>query len=171
MAHHPPDPFVLDNGQFISAPAEALPEDAVVIFDVSAITDEPGTHSTGYTIPLSPDRTGFHQQRYWRVPVKQEIILMMLIERIIHVTDSDCEEFKQARIIYSLLLLHTEGIDEIRPSVGKKRVFKNDKNEPPQKRPHPSSKSKYELRTRSTAQKTMVSRPGPLPPKRRRLKI
>lgn len=166
-AYHAPDLFVPENGGFISASAETLPGDAVAIFDVSAITDKPTT----YTIPLTAEHAGFHQQRYWRVPVKQEVMLMMIIERMTYVTETSCEEIEQARIIYSLLLLHKCRIDDIGPSAGKKRVLKKDKDEPLQKQPHPSKKSKYELRARGTTQKTMTSRPGPLPPKKRRLKI
>lgn len=171
-AHHPPALFVLEGAQFVSAPADTSPEAAVVarIFDVSAISDE--LPKTYYTIPLSPEHAGFSQQRYWRVPAKPEVILMMLMERIIHVTESNCEEINQARIIYCFLHLHKGGIHEIRAPIGKKRLSETDNDQPQHNLPRPPmKKGRYGLRVRSPAQKATIPRPGPPPRKARRLKI
>ena len=165
--HHPPDSFLLDDGRFVSVPANTVPDTMVVvhIFDVMMISEEPS--SASYTIPLSPEQAMFSQQRYWRMPAKAEVILMMFMERIVKITKIDCEEIKQARIIYHLLHLQKCGIYEIGLVIGKKHLFEKE-DEPSFKLPH---RSRYKLRVRNTKQKTTIARPGPGPPKRRRLKI
>lgn len=125
-AHYTPDLFALDGSRFISVSAAILASAPSVarIFDVSVISDE--LPQTLYSIPLSPKHPEFSQQRYWRVPVKPEVILVMLMERIGRVTESDCEEINHARIIYCILQLHKVGVHEIKPQSSRKRMFEND---------------------------------------------
>jgi hypothetical protein len=161
-AHRPPDLFVLDDNRFISAPADTLHDapGVVRIFDVSVMPDE--LTKTYYTIPLSPEHAEYAQPRYWRVPAKPEVILMILMERIIHVTESGCEEINHARVIYCILQLHKVGVNEIR---GRKRVSDNDNDGEPV-----AKKGKSGLKLRIPA-RNIAARPGPRPRKKRPIKI
>jgi hypothetical protein len=173
-AHHPPDLFILDGSQFVPAPADTLPNAPGVarIFDVSVISDE--LPKAFYTIPLSPKHAEFTQQRYWRVPAKPEVILMMLMEQIRGVTEPSCEEIKFARVIYCTLHLQKIGEHEVNPTNSKKRMSEDDNNERPHKVSRtgelPPTKGRSGLRIRIPAPKIATSC-GPGPPKALRLKI
>jgi hypothetical protein len=133
-AHHLPDLSILQGDQFIPAPADMSPDapDVARIFDVLAIPD--GVDAPTYSIPLLPDHAEFTHQRYWRVPARPEVMLMILMERIRHVTDPGCEEIKHARIIYCILNLNKVGVHEISVSSGSKRTSEDhDDDKPPRK--------------------------------------
>jgi hypothetical protein len=133
-AHHLPDLSMLHGDQFMPAPADTLPDapDVARIFDVLAISD--GVDTPTYSIPLLPDHAEFTHQRYWRVPARPEVMLMILMDRIRHVTDPGCEEIKHARIIYCILNLNKVGVHEIRVASGSKRTSEDhDDDKPPRK--------------------------------------
>lgn len=175
-AHHQPDLSVLEGSQFISAPADTLPNapGAARIFDVLAISDD--LPKTYYSIPLSPQHAEFTHQRYWRIPVKPEVVLMMLMDRIMRVPESGCDEIKQARVIYCILHLNKSGVHEIRLPNGKKRSSEDrDDDEPPHKLSRggdiivPKSRS----RRKGVTARILPSSPrlGPRPRKARPIKI
>jgi hypothetical protein len=174
-AHHLPEPLILDGDQFISVPVDTSPDPSTVvrIFDVSIISDE--LPKTYYSIPLSPEHTGFTQQRYWRVPAKPEVILMMLMERIRRVTESNCEEINHARVIYCILHLHKAGVHDIGPRLSRKRLSEKDSDESSSKLTRaiepPAKKSRYRLRERTPSKTITNPRPCPRPRKKLRIKI
>jgi hypothetical protein len=89
---HLPALSILQDDHFVPAPEGTSPaaQNVARIFDVIAATTEspPITHGT---IPLSSEQPEFQQQRYWRLPVKFEAILAVLLDQI-DKGDYDSEE-------------------------------------------------------------------------------
>jgi hypothetical protein len=174
-AHHLPDLSILHGDQFVPAPADTLPDapDVARIFDVLAISD--GVDTPTYSIPLLPAHPEFTHRRYWRVPARPEVMLMILMERIRHVTDPGCEEIKHARIIYCILNLNKVGVHEISVSSGSKRTSEDhDDDKPPRKltRGGTSGESMMGTGKAKGARKMARSRPSSRRPQRTlRLKI
>lgn len=173
-AYNLPGLFVLNGNKFVAAPADTLPDAPGVarIFDVLAISDDLSKSSC--VIPLSSEYAEFTHQRYWRVPVKPEVLLMMLMNRAIHTPECDCEEVKDARIIYCILFLNQTGVHEIRLSAGKKRTSEDrDDDEPPHKHPRgdPTAGKRTSRRMVKAAKTINNPRPGPRPKKTRPVKI
>lgn len=177
VTHHLPNLSILDGSQFISAPTDTLPDAPGVarIFDVLAITD---TLPEKYCrIPLSPYHIEFTHQRYWRLPAKPEVALMMLMERIRGVTDTGCEEINHARLIYGILLINKAGVDVMRlPSGGKRTAEDHVDDEPPHKQARGETsedsaveKGKSGLRTKAARRTAKSPRPSPRRKKARRL--
>lgn len=174
--HHQPDLSMLDGSRFISAPADTLPDapGAARIFDVLAISDD--LPKAYYSIPLSPKHFEFTHQRYWRIPAKPEVVLMMLMDRIMRVPESGCEEIRYARVIYCILHLNKSGVHEIRLPSGKKRTPEDrDDDEPPHKfsRGGDVIVPKSRPKRKAVAARILPSspRPGPRPRKTRPIKI
>jgi len=99
---------IFKNGQFRRAPTRAVPTNPNVarIFDpiATAANDHPPL-SPGY-IPLSSHDSQFRHQRYWRLPIKTEIILAMLINRFVsNRLWCELEELHLVESIYARLLL------------------------------------------------------------------
>ena len=123
ISHHLPALSILQDDGFVLAPPDTEPDapGAARIFDALSMTEkQPETKSAvSYQIPLSAAHAEFAHRRYWRVPAKPEVMLMMLLERIRHVTESACEEVNHARVICGILMINKAGVEvSRRPSEG-----------------------------------------------------
>jgi hypothetical protein len=80
---HLPVLSILQDNKFIRAPDGTSPADENVarIFDAPEVARENPQISLG-VIPLSPEAAEFHQQRYWQLTLKPEVVLAALISRI-----------------------------------------------------------------------------------------
>lgn len=104
---------IFKNGQFRRAPTRAVPTNPNVarIFDpiATAASNDPPL-SLGH-IPLSSHDSQFRHQRYWRLPIKTEIILAMLINRFVsNRLWCELEELHLVESIYARLLLRNANL-------------------------------------------------------------
>jgi hypothetical protein len=113
---HQPGLSQLQDNRFSPAPhgTTLAAQNAARIFDVLAIAagDPPITHGD---IPLSSAHPEFRQQRYWRLPVKIEAVLAVLIERT-RVGDYESWEIQTAQTIADIIRARTRGLRVSKPS-------------------------------------------------------
>ena len=104
------------DNRFLPAPPGTSPADENVarIFDVLAVAAGNPPISYG-AIPLSPEHPQFQQQRYWRLPVKTEAVLAVLIDRTIGGT-YESPEIQNAQNIADISRLMNRGLRISRPS-------------------------------------------------------
>jgi hypothetical protein len=108
---HSPSLSIIQNNRFIPAPANMSPivPHVARIFDALSLPN--AALVTPGLVPLSPSMPGFEEQRYWRLPVKQGVILELLIQRAALLPGNNCAEVRLARAIYSVLTLQIMGLD------------------------------------------------------------
>ena len=100
---HLPVLSILQDNKFVRAPDGTSPADENVarIFDVLEVARENPQISLGL-IPLSPEAAEFHQQRYWQLTLKPEVVLAALISRIAGGI-FEADEIGMAQAIYHVL--------------------------------------------------------------------
>ena len=110
---HFPRLSMIQDTRFVPAPAHTSPlaPNAARIFDVLSLPNvaplSPGL------IPLSSSVPGFNEQRYWRLPVQQGVILESMMQRAISIPANRYEEIQLSRAIYSYLTLQSLPIDVV----------------------------------------------------------
>lgn len=101
---HFPTLSILQNNHFESAPNGTSPvdQDVARIFDVLAIVANSPPTSFGI-IPLSDDSPEYAQQHYWRLPVRIEVVLAALANRV-GITSHKAEEIHKTQYIANTLV-------------------------------------------------------------------
>jgi len=105
---HLPNLSTIQDNQFGPAPANTLPTvpNVARIFDALSLPDD--APNTPGIIPLSPSTPGFEEERYWRLPVKQGVILELLMQRASSLPlHSHSVEVQLAQHIKSLLIIQS----------------------------------------------------------------
>lgn len=108
---HLPSLSIIQDDRFVPAPADTPPTAPNVarIFDALSLPDSapiaPGL------VPLSSSSPEFGEQRYWRLPVKQGVVLELLMQQAISLPGHYHVAVRLARAIYSILTLQIFGLD------------------------------------------------------------
>jgi len=183
LSHHLPALSVLQDDQFVLAPPDTEPDvpgtarifDALAMIDKTDIALVPAAAAAvaSYQIPLSPHDAEFAHRRYWRVPAKPGVMLMMLLERIRHLTSSACEEVNHARVIWGILMINKAGVevsrrlDEGGESRRRKADDEHSSDEPPRKTRRKKEKGSKAEGSSSTTTTTKRPSAGPGPARRK----